>query len=235
MMYLQSGVFEDTEFHVQVGAPICLGVTLTPVTPAVADRFFRLCSAKTVDSGAATAHLIDNVRLHTKEQVAARQTLEKHVADAQKMLEEAQQLAALPVHGDEVRAIAELDGRVEAILQAPLPPVARIDRLRRYLPMSVGLDPAAIGQAIEEFDSEIAALRRLRDDLARIRLGLIEAARVARDPATLVGLDKMKANVRLARALTPERVASLQQATETLRSMLAQLDSEVGALAKGVE
>lgn len=234
-MYLQSAVFEDTEFHVQVGAPICLGVSLTPVTPAVADRFLRLCSAKTIDTNAATAHLIDYLRQQTREQATARHTLEKRVAEAKKMLEEAQRLAALPVTGEEVRTIKELISQTESVIGGPLPSTTRVDRLRRCLPVSIGLDVAAIAKAIDEFDAETALLRRAMEDLVSIRDGLVEAAKVATDPATLAGLDKVKVNVKLMRALTPERVAALQKCLDTGRSMLAEFESELAALAKAFQ
>jgi hypothetical protein len=86
-MYLLSQSFLDSECHPSVGTAICFGLSLAPVVPAVADRFSRIISAKIVDAATATAHLVDSLRLQTKEQVTARQTLEKHLADAQSPFE----------------------------------------------------------------------------------------------------------------------------------------------------
>jgi hypothetical protein len=89
--------------------------------------------------------------------------------------------------------------------------------------------------ALDQAEQEKLAINAIRNEIAGVRQGLVEAANVASDPATLAGLDKIKANVKLTRAVTPERVAALQQCLDTARSTLAQIESEVAVLAKAVQ
>jgi hypothetical protein len=233
-MHLLSQSFTDTQMHAHVGAPICFGVTLTPVTPAVADRFTRL-SAKVIDSNAATAELTRVVASEMRELQAAKCAIEPKLAVAKDRLAEAQRLAAMPVLGTETETIGGFINELDAALAEPAPATKRLDLLRTLLSVAMGIDVAAVTAALDQAEQEKSAIKAIRDEIAGVRQGLVEAAKVASDPATLAGLDKIRENVKLTRAVTPERVASLQKYVETTRSMLAELESEVAALAKAVQ
>lgn len=234
-MHLLCHSFPDTQDHAQVGAPICFGVTLTPVTPAVADRYVRLSSAKIIDANAATAELVRRVSEDTRELEVQRRGVESSLALARSGLEEAQKLASMPVLGTETATIGTFIQEIDTMLGETMPVTTRLDRLRTYLPFAMGIDVAAITQALERAQQETEAIEAIRVEIAGVRQALIEAAKVASDPATLAGLAKLKTNVKLTRALTPERIAEFERILGTLRSVVSQLDGEVAVLGKAIQ
>jgi len=234
-MHLLSQSFTDTQIHAHVGAPICFGVTLTPVTPGVADRYIALSSAKVIDAAAATAELVKCVSGEIRDLQAAKRALEPKLALAKNRLDLAHRFAALPVLGTESATIGGFISEVDEMLAEPVPATTRLGRLRSFLPLAIGIDVAAVTTALDQAEQEKLAINAIRNEIAGVRQGLVEAANVASDPATLAGLDKIKANVKLTRAVTPERVAALQQCLDTARSTLAQIESEVAVLAKAVQ
>jgi hypothetical protein len=218
-----------------LGAPICFGVTLTPVTPGVADRYIALSSAKVIDAGAATAELVKRIYEEMLDLQAAKRALEPKLALAKSRLEQAHGLAAMPVLGTEAKTIGEFIQEVDEILAEPAPVTKRLDLLRSFLPFAMGIDVTAVTTALDQADQEKLAIKAIRDEISSVREALVEAAKAASDPATLVGLDRIKANVKLMRAATPERVASIEDSLKAIRTVLAQLDTEVAVLSKAVQ
>jgi hypothetical protein len=228
-MHLFSAILEDSELHPHIGAAVIFGVSLAPVPPFVADRFMRLISSTTIDAAEASAKLVKCVKADIDDLVAfqAKFVAQSQLASAD--LERAQHLASMPVVGNEAATIQSMTAPIEATLRVQAS-TTRVDRLRRWLPGSAGLDLAPIQNALDEHARCLARLAELRETLVAQRSQLLEAAKIAADPVTLAGVSKIKANVKVSRALTDGRVASLEGALMAAKAALVSLEVEIGAL-----
>lgn len=231
-MYLRSNSFTDTDLHVHIGATIAFGITLHPVPPAVATRFRGLASAVEVDGRTASSHLAAALCGEATELARIRDGLDAQLRSASTDLANARRLASAPVCGDEAATIRKMIKAIDGVISSVPPRSTRVERLRKHLPAAGGLDVAMIEGALQTYDDEAAAIAQLRTSLIEVRDGLREAEGVASDPATLAGIAKIKANTKLARAVTPERVEKLERLLEVIKSHALELDAEIATIKK---